>query len=142
MYLTYSFTHKNAFFVGLDDYINPHKVNQTWLEDQLAKNKQQFVFIFGHEPAFEINHPDCLAYYRTDRDEFWNSLGRSGVQIYFCGHDHLYNRAHVFDTSGNRVYQMVVGSCGAPATNWTPPAYKDGSVLGTTIMKMPLATSL
>jgi len=130
MNLTYSFEHKNAFFVGLDEYVKPHRVNQTWLDDQLKKNTQPFVFVFGHEPAFQINHPDCLAYNSTNRSEFWDSIGRAGCQIYFCGHDHLYDRAHIFDGSGHMIYQMVVGSCGAPQANvWKPP-YTDGSVVG------------
>lgn len=81
--LTYSFEHENAFFVGLDEYIEPHRVNQTWLDDQLKKNTQPFVFVFGHEPAFQIQHPDCLAYNSTNRSKFWDSIGGAGCQIYF-----------------------------------------------------------
>ncbi len=123
--LTYSFRHKNAFFIGLDEYVNPHKVNQAWLDEQLSGNTLQHVFVFGHEPAFKISHPDCLAYYSGNRDAFWNSIGRSGAKIYFCGHDHLYNRAHINDSSGNEIYQIVDGSCGAPMTKWAPP-YAEG----------------
>lgn len=127
--LTYSFTHKNAFFVGLDEYAKPHRVSQKWLDDQLKKNDLPFVFVFGHEPAFQISHPDCLAYNSTNRSRFWDSIGQAGCQIYFCGHDHLYDRAHIPDSSGNKIYQMVIGSCGAPMKGWTPP-YMDGSVIG------------
>ncbi len=77
-YLTYSFTHRNAFFVGLDEYVNPHRVNQTWLDEQLEQDHSPFVFVFGHEPAYAINHPDCLAYYSTQRRDFWNSIGKAG----------------------------------------------------------------
>jgi len=128
-FLSYSFTHKNAFFVGLDEYVNPHLVNQTWLDAQFKQNDKPFVFVFGHEPAYAINHPDCLAYYTTQRWNFWNSIGNAGGKIYFCGHDHLYDLAHIFDSSGNKIYQVVVGSGGAPHKNWTPPYY-DGSVIG------------
>lgn len=128
--LTYSFEYENAFFVGLDEYIKPHRINQTWLDDQLKKNTKPFVFVFGHEPAFQIKHPDCLAYNSTNRSKFWDSIGRAGCQIYFCGHDHLYDRAHIFDGSGNKIYQMVVGSCGAPPANGWKPPYTDGSVVG------------
>ncbi len=128
-YLTYSFTHRNAFFVGLDEYVNPHRVNQTWLDKQLEQDHSPFVFVFGHEPAYAINHPDCLAYYSTQRRDFWNSIGKAGGRIYFCGHDHLYDRAHILDSSGNKIYQVVIGSGGAPRANWTPP-YNDGSVIG------------
>ena len=128
-YLTYSFTHRNAFFVGLDEYVNPHRVNQTWLDEQLGQDHSPFVFVFGHEPAYAINHMDCLAYYSTQRGKFWNSIGKAGGKIYFCGHDHLYDRAHILDSSGNKIYQVVIGSGGAPRANWTPP-YNDGSVIG------------
>jgi hypothetical protein len=126
--LTYSFTHKNAFFIGLDEYTKPHRVNQKWLDDQLKMNTKPFVFVFGHEPAFQISHPDCLAYYSANRSQFWNSIGRAGCQIYFCGHDHLYDRAHIRDSSDNIIYQMVVSS-GAPNKGWKPP-YSDDSVIG------------
>ncbi len=126
---TYSIPHENAFFVGLDDYATPHRVNQKWLDDQLKSNTKPFVFVFGHEPAFKINHPDCLAYYSANRSRFWNSIGQAGCQIYFCGHDHLYDRAHIPDGSGNNISQMVIGSCGAPQKKWMPD-YKDGSVRG------------
>ena len=127
--LTYSFPHENAFFVGLDEYATPHRVNQKWLDGQLKSNTKPFVFVFGHEPAFQIKHPDCLAYYSANRSSFWNSIGQAGCQIYFCGHDHLYDRAHIPDGSGNNIFQMVVGSCGAPQKGWKPD-YKDGSVIG------------
>lgn len=127
--LTYSFSYKNAFFMGFDQYVTPHKVNQAWMDGSLANNSQLHIFVFGHEPAFAINHPDCLAYYSTERCTFWNNIGNAGGQVYFCGHDHLYNRAHVTDCSGNEIYQMVVGSCGAPFKTWNPP-YVDGSVVG------------
>jgi hypothetical protein len=128
-FLSYSFANKNAFFVGLDEYVTPHRVNQTWLDGQLEQNNKSFVFVFGHEPAYAINHLDCLAYYSTQRWNFWNSIGKAGGKIYFCGHDHLYDRSHILDSSGNKIYQLVLGSGGAPRTNWTPPYY-DGSVIG------------
>ena len=49
--LTYSFTAKNALFVGLDEYVNLHRVNQAWLDAQLAANTSPHVFVFGHERA-------------------------------------------------------------------------------------------
>jgi hypothetical protein len=127
--LTYSFAHKNAFFVGLDTYINPHRVNQEWLDGQMENNSQPYVFVFGHEPAFKVNHPDCMACYPNARDEFWNTIGSAGGRIYFCGHDHLYNRACVPDDSGSEIRQMVIGSCGAPPASWSPP-YNDSHVVG------------
>jgi hypothetical protein len=127
--LTYSFSHKNAFFIGFDDYITPHRVNQNWLYQQLASNNKTHVFVFGHEPAFQVGHPDCLGAYPWERNSFLESITSAGCRVYFCGHDHLYNRAHVLDSSGNKIYQMVVGSCGAPFKQWSPP-YNDTFVVG------------
>lgn len=125
--LTYSFNHKNAFFVGLDEYINPHKINQTWLDSQLAQNENLHIFVFGHDPAFKVHHNDSLAYYPAERDAFWSSIVKAGGRIYFCGHDHFYNRALIMDASGNDTRQLVIGSCGAPGDQylWKPP-YAEG----------------
>lgn len=128
--LTYSFKHKNALFIGLDEYISPHRVNQTWLDEQLGSSTSQHVFVYGHEPAYQVVHPDCLAAYSRERQLFWDSLGAAGCRIYFCGHDHLYDRAHVPDLRGNVVWQVLLGSGGAPPGHpWAPP-HVDGSVTG------------
>jgi len=124
--LTYSFSHKNAFFIGLDEYVNPMKVNQPWLDSQLKANNLPHVFVYGHVPAFRVSHTDSLASYPKERDAFWNSLGNAGVRIYFCGHDHFYNRAHVEDAAGHIVYQVIVGSCGAPFHKLSFTDYPEG----------------
>ncbi len=127
--LTYSFIHKNAFFIGIDEYAdhNTHKVNQKWVDSQLKNNSQQHIFFFGHEPAFRVNHKDCLEVYPENRDEFWNSIGDAGGQVYFCGHDHFYNRARIQDDSGNEIYQVISGSGGAPFAEWDPSKGKENS---------------
>ncbi len=131
-YLTYSFEHENALFIGLDQYVRPHRVNQAWLDEQLANSSKPYVFVFGHEPAFEVNHPDCLAVYPDERDAFWESIRKAGCQMYFCGHDHFYNRARVRDESGagTEVQQVLAGSCGAPfpSQSWNR-TYNDSSVV-------------
>ncbi len=123
---TYSFVYKNAFFVGLDQYINPYRVNQPWLDDQLRQNKQPHTFVYGHAPAFRVGHTDSLASYPEERDLFWNSLGNAGVRMYFSGHDHLYNRAHINDQTGHTIYQVLTGAGGAPFNVWNPP-YAEGA---------------
>lgn len=113
--LTYSFIHKNALFIGLDEYVNIHKVNQTWLNAQLAANTQPNVFVFGHEPAFKVFHTDCLDDSIAARNTFWKSLKQAGVRIYFCGHDHFVDVAKVDDGDGNTdndIYQYLVGTGG------------------------------
>lgn len=124
--LTYSFTHKNAFIVGLDQFTGgQHKVSQSWLDRQLAGNRSPHIFVYGHEPAFETGHKDNLSFYPEERDAFWNSIGRAGAKIYFCGHDHFYNRAMVPDNDGNQIRQIIAGTGGGVLRTWSG-VYKDG----------------
>ena len=113
--LTYSFNHKNALFIGLDTYVNIHRVNQTWLDQELIVNQQPHVFVFGHEAAFKVFHSDCLDDYPSKRDVFWKSLTDGGVKTYFCGHDHFFDLTQIEDGDGNsenNIYQCVVGGGG------------------------------
>lgn len=121
--LSFSFNHKNAFFIGLDTYVNIHKINQTWLDEQLAVNNQPHIFVFGHEAAFKVFHSDCLDDFPAERNTFWNSLSDAGVKTYFCGHDHFFDATEIDDGDGNaenNVYQCLVGGGGA----WLMPKYK------------------
>lgn len=118
--LTYSFTHKNALIVGLDQFgEREHKINQAWLEHELAANTKPHVFVFGHEPAFAVRHRDCLAFYPEDRDTFWNAIGKAGGRVYFCGHDHLYNRALISDSAGHPIRQIIGGTGGGRLVPWS-----------------------
>lgn len=125
--LTYSFIHKNAHFIGLDQYTNgQHKVNQAWLARQLYKKTKKHLFIFGHEPAFGTDYPDNLSFYRKKRDLFWNIIGRGGAKVYFCGHDHFYNRSLIHDSRGNGVWQIIGGTGGGKLQKWSGN-YKESS---------------
>jgi hypothetical protein len=90
----------------------------------LQVNTKPHVFVFGHEPAFQVLHPDCLDDHPAQRDAFWRSLKAAGARTYFCGHDHFYNHARVDDGDGdpnNDVHQLVAATAGAPRYPWTPP---------------------
>ena len=120
--ITFSFTHGNVFIVGLDQYVNSHRSNQTWLDAQFASNTQPHIFVFGHEPAFAVLHPDCLDDYPNERNTFWNSLTDEGARIYFTGHDHFYNHTRIDDGDSdpnNDLHQYILGSAGAPLYPWT-----------------------
>jgi 3',5'-cyclic AMP phosphodiesterase CpdA len=108
--LTYALAHKNALFIGLDQYVNRHRIQQPWLDSVLAANHQPHVFVFGHEPAFSSRHQNTLAKFPAARDTFWNSLGAAGVRMYFCGHDHFFGRADVPDARGNLIQQVISGT--------------------------------
>lgn len=117
--LTYSFTHRNAFVAALDGYSGHGKrIDQTWLDAQLAANGQPHVFAFSHEPAYSVDHNDCLGDYPADRDEFMGSLAAEGGRTYFCGHDHFYNHAMIDDVDGVEMHQFLIGTAGAPLRNW------------------------
>lgn len=119
--LTYSFEYANALFVGLDDYVTIHQVNQSWLDVQLAASAKPHVFVFGHEPAFKVFHTDCLDDAPAARNAFWQSLSGAGARLYLCGHDHFFDTARIDDQDGddaNDLYQVLVGTGGGPF----PPA--------------------
>ncbi len=126
--MTYSVTHKNSFIVMLDQYAGirhdfHHKVNQEWLNAQLASNTKPHIFIVGHEPAFRALHSDCLDYYPAQRDAFWTSIKNAGGHTYFCGHDHFYDHACIDDGDGNPnndIHQYIIGAAGAPLYTWSP----------------------
>lgn len=120
--LTYSFTHKNALFIGLDTYVDIHKINQPWLDQQLASNEAPHIFTFGHEAAFKVFHSDCLGEFPTERNAFWESLSNAGAKTYFCGHDHFFDATEIDDGDGNpanNIYQCLVGGGGG----WLMPQY-------------------
>jgi hypothetical protein len=115
--VTFSFGYRKAFIVGTDQYgSHSRQVNQTWLDQQFAANQLPHVFVFGHNPAFEVTHPDCLNDYPDARDAFWDSIGAEGGRTYFCGHDHLIHHLRAQDSSGNWIHQVLLGSAGAPYT--------------------------
>jgi hypothetical protein len=141
--MTYSFKFNNAFIAAVNtnnvpdagDPTAQHQVNTTWLNNQINSNPSQHVFVFGHEPAFTMNHPDNLSNYPAIRDQFWNILGGTPDKVYFTGHDHFYDHATMPDANGNVVSQFVVGTGGAPLTTWSPP-YGETDVTGIYHAKM------
>jgi hypothetical protein len=118
---SYAFEVENALFVGLDDYVTLHHVNEAWLDAQLAGSAQPHVFVFGHEPAFKSFHTDCLGSAPLERDTFWRSLSGAGAKVYLTAHDHFRDLARIDDGNGRAdddVYQYIVGTGGGPF----PPA--------------------
>ena len=132
-YMSYSVRHKNALIVATDQYGGSqhrlaHQVDRAWLDSQLQSNTKPHVFVFGHEPAFRLVHPDCLDDHPMRRDEFWRSLQAAGTRMYFCGHDHFYDHAYVDDGDGNPdndMRQIVIATAGVPGYTWLPPYIGD-----------------
>lgn len=117
--LTYSVKHRKATFIGLDEYsikelgLLRGLINQPWLDNELIQQRNPFMFVFGHVPAYKVTDekngpfPD-LYYFPKSRDTFWDSLKKAGVSIYFCGHVHFYSRLTKDD-----IQQVLVGDGGA-----------------------------
>ncbi len=117
---TYSFVYRNACIIGLDQYADrQHRVNRQWFDSRLRASDRTHIFVFGHEPAFRADHKDNLSFFPKERDAFWDSMGKAGVGIYFCGHDHFYNRALVPDRNGNPVRQIICGTGGGELQDWS-----------------------
>lgn len=109
----FSFDYQNAHFVFLnsDHYGEVHKVQRSWLTADLAGTTQPHVFVMAHEPAYPTGPHvgSSLDVYATERDDFWNIITDAGCRMYFCGHEHLYQRS-----LHGAVYQVINGTCGAP----------------------------
>jgi len=141
--MTYSFTHKNALVVGLDQYFNHrHEVDQKWLDKQLAARDakaQPHVFVFGHEPAYAALHADCLDNDEQARDAFIQSLVDAGGLLYFCGHDHFYNHAEIRGFLRNNqpvaFHQLITGTAGGPIYHWKGE-YGGKNGAGKTVVKI------
>ncbi|MBU1244938.1 metallophosphoesterase [Myxococcota bacterium] len=114
--LTYAVARHNALFIGLDAYVNRRRVNQAWLDVQLAANVRPHVFVFAHPAAFKSSHADILDDFPEDRNALWRSLSAAGARLYFCGHDHFFDLTRIDDGDGdpgNDVFQVVTGTGGA-----------------------------
>ena len=129
--MTFSFSNQNAFFVGVDQFMPDYadRLNQNWLDEQLAANILPHVFVYGHLPAVSVSETlNSLALYPLNRDAFWLSIGAGGGQVYLCGHSHLYNRATITITDVNKetsppITQLIVGGGGGPLGPWDGSYY-------------------
>jgi len=112
-YMTYSFDYLNAHFVMLNTNRvgNQHSLNYDWLENDLDSTAQEHIFVFGHEPAFPAgpHMGSSLDFYPNQRDAFWQLLADYDVDVYFTGHEHLYDHIEV-----DGVHQVINGTAGAP----------------------------
>ena len=114
--IAYSFDYKNTHLVVLDTDIfnNFHSIGEkqsAWLKGDLEKNKNGVIFIFGHEPAYPVSRHigSSLDKHSAERDRLWDDFKRYKVSVYFCGHEHLYNKS-IHDG----VYQVITAGGGAP----------------------------
>jgi len=117
--LTYAYTHKNALFIGLDELTDYLSYDPSWFDAVLKAHKRRHLFVFGHFPAFGVMHQDNLSCNSATRDALWKSIGANNGRLYFCGHDHFYDRGEVTDPAGNSIRQVLVGNRGRPFYNYS-----------------------
>lgn len=133
---TYSFDYRNAHFVALNLYCDvdgdtkmPANISDhlyEWLARDLAETDKDFIFVFGHEPAYAQPDLDTgreryigegLALYPANRGRFWELLREHQVTAYINGHTHNYSAVQVAG-----LWQVDVGHArggsdlGAPST--------------------------
>jgi predicted phosphodiesterase len=112
--LVYSFDYERVHFIAVDtnSYSDFHRLGEKqllWLIDDLEDHKGSRIFIFGHEPSYPVksHRNSSLDRYPSERDNLWDILKSHGVSVYFCGHEHLYNRSF-----HEGVWQIITGGCG------------------------------
>ncbi len=127
-YTTYSFDYGNSHFAVIDLYYanskpgrgngNFSKATAKWLEEDLAKNKKDIVFVFGHEPVIPYTTPDGKEVgsksdlIDNNADALWEILKKHKVDAYFCGHSHLFGTA-----VKDGITQINAGICGVESGN-------------------------
>lgn len=107
------FEHENAHFAALDsNYYNEfHHVQRSWLMTDLANTTKPHKFVMAHEPAYPVGPHigSSLDTYPAERDDFWSIMTNAEVQMYFCGHEHLFARS-----LHGSIIHVINGTCGAP----------------------------
>jgi 3',5'-cyclic AMP phosphodiesterase CpdA len=130
--MEYSFAFKNAFFLGINQNQFEQGVNRPyyyhgndidWIESQLASRNtviQPHVIAFGHMPQFQTGYEWADHNHKSNREDYWNTLGGAGVKMYLTGHSHLYALALVKTKDGSSsIYQILAGSGGAEKDSWS-----------------------
>jgi len=146
--VTYSFSHKNAFFVGIDSYKTPDTrtltIDQRWLKGQLDANTQPHVFAFSHTQIVKVEHGESLDNTPAMRNAFVSSLIDAGGRVYFCGHMHLANHTRLNDTKADPkdadpaddFHQIIVPPCCQKFYRWKRQVYDGNAIPGRTPHKV------
>ena len=142
-HLVYSFYSPggDAFFAVLDPYFLTADVSSpnldgtidapqlSWLTNQLAQTKATHKFVFSHAPYYYIYKLSTGGMSYTN---LWYLLDQNRVDIFFCGHTHLFSRKNIDSsiapdpqltpavTWNSNVFQVITGTCGAEVNGGTP----------------------
>lgn len=114
----------NSDHPGSYSKISDNQLN--WIHaNTKANSKHNFFFV--HEPAYPTGPHvgSSLDTNPLERDKLWKLIDGTNSPIVFCGHEHFYTRRHI-NSDFNEIiqgvdfkftkdiYQVTVGSCGAP----------------------------
>jgi hypothetical protein len=111
----YSFDYGNSHFVCLNTETGLMGDQMEWLEDDLANSNSTWKFVYFHRPMYSSG------YHGSDlsvRGAWEAILVRHGVDIVFCGHNHIYERTdpiklgEITDNT-NGIVHVVTGGGGA-----------------------------
>lgn len=115
----FSFSYENCFFIFIDNPINaypdkkfytdisPGSPQYSWLVSQLASESARtsdWLFVCGHVPCYNAAHPEP---YPNTMKHLAPLFEKYGVDIYFAGHIHNYQRGFV-----NGVTYIISGGGG------------------------------
>jgi hypothetical protein len=120
---TYSFDYDEVHFVMLNEYCDTSGDDVTdgdvpdhlynWLVEDLDDTSLNYIFVFGHEPAYpqpdadngRLRHEDdSLNLHSVNRDRFWNLLKSERITAYICGHTHNFSAVMI-----DGVWQLDAG---------------------------------
>lgn len=113
----YSFKWGNAGFFCFDSNRTGEVLEEElrWLAEALSRSTAEWKFVFFHHPLFSAGpHPSAASL----RKSLHPLLSRYGVDIAFCGHNHLYQRTFPISTRASEgaspVIYITTGGGGAP----------------------------
>ena len=104
-------------------------IQLAWLDNKLAQTKATHKFFFAHAPYYQIAGAQSLQH--TSFTQLWSILDNNHVDLFGCGHEHLYSRKTIDRSIApvpqwsppfqwqNNVTQLLTGTCGAPIDNGT-----------------------
>jgi len=90
----YTFDYGDARFVGIDSTLDSETLATAvapWLQETLADSSITWRFVYFHHPPWAGGKRPGNA---KIRDTLVPAIEAAGVDIVFCGHNHLYERTH------------------------------------------------
>ena len=111
--LYYSFDHKNAHFVVINNsFKRSFDAEQfTWLKEDLAKTDKEHIFVFMHRPTFDPSeiYKSYMMSGRKVTEELMRVFEKYKVDYVIAGHLHGYAR-----TKRKGVVYIITGGAGGP----------------------------